>query len=226
MPEINKIKKLTDNVEGWLRDAEAKLLYKLAQNIPQNGVIVEIGSWQGKSTIWLGKGAEKVNAKVYAIDPHTGDSSEIIEQYGGHIDTFDSFLRNIKKSSLENTVYPIKKHSYHALGDVKEEIDLLFIDGAHEYEAVKKDYEMWFPKLKEGGIIAFHDTVGKFSGPRIFVQKHIFGSRKFKKVRFTDSITYAIKVKCNNKMDTIINKLNSYVHIIFHYFVQLYLKLT
>ena len=57
--EIDEIKKLVDKVDGWLTYKEGELLYNLAKNCTGEGVIVEIGSWQGKSTIWLGRGSKK-----------------------------------------------------------------------------------------------------------------------------------------------------------------------
>ncbi|WP_455277747.1 hypothetical protein [[Eubacterium] cellulosolvens] len=58
LSEKGRIKKLTDKVEGWLTDKEGELLYKLAKQCTGKGVIVEIGSWKGKSTIWLGMGSK------------------------------------------------------------------------------------------------------------------------------------------------------------------------
>jgi len=75
--EKEEIKKFVEKVDGWLLDIEGELLYDLAKNCKGNGVIVEIGSWTGKSTIWLGKGSKAGNkVKVYAIDPHTGSSEQ------------------------------------------------------------------------------------------------------------------------------------------------------
>src|SRR3989337_2786998 len=99
--EIAEIKELVDKVDGWLTDKEGELLYNLAKNCTGEGVIVEIGSWQGKSTIWLGRGSKKGNnITIYAIDPHTG-ASEQKERYG-NVWTFEEFKKNIKDTKVDD----------------------------------------------------------------------------------------------------------------------------
>ena len=224
MNEVEKIKKVTSKVHGWLHNAEGKLLYKLAKKLPKNSVIVEIGSWHGKSTIWLASGAKMNNSRVYAIDPHNGNSSEIKEEFG-EIDTFNIFINNLKNADLLETVEPIKKRSIDASNDFSKSIDLLFIDGDHDYEAVKNDFDHWFPKLKKGGIIVFHDTVGKFHGPRKFVYNKIFNGDLFKNVRFVNTITYGTKLSGNSILQKIQNKVYLIQHKILHFLVSIYLIL-
>ncbi len=67
-----EVQKLAAPIKGWLKDKEGQLLYDLAKNCTGKGVIVEIGSWKGKSTTWLAHGSKEGNkVRVYAIDPHT-----------------------------------------------------------------------------------------------------------------------------------------------------------
>lgn len=78
-----------------LADKEGETLYKLAKNCKGKGVIVEIGSWKGESTIWISNGSKNGNkVKIYAIDPHTG-SSELKRMYG-NIWTFEEFKKILK----------------------------------------------------------------------------------------------------------------------------------
>jgi predicted O-methyltransferase YrrM len=145
-------------IDGWLSDSEAWLLFNLARNCPPNHVIVEIGSYKGKPTTCLALGS-RCGAKVavYAIDPHTG-SPEHIEKHG-KVDTFHIFESNVLKAGIAEFVRPVLKFSQDATVEVKEPIGLLFIDGAHEHEAVTKDFRLWFPKLAQNGVIAFHDAI-------------------------------------------------------------------
>ena len=195
--EIESTKAITDSIEGWLQSAEGAFLYKAAKNCEGKGVIVEIGSWKGKSTIWLAKGSKAgSNIKVYAIDPHTG-SSENIEKLG-EIWTYQEFKGNIEKAEVEDIVISILKTS----GDAAREwngkpIELLWIDGAHEYEMVKLDFDLWSPYLIEGGIVAFHDTIG-WEGPRRLVKEALYTSHNFSDVRFIYSLTYARKTHTNS----------------------------
>jgi len=74
---IRNIQKITSNVDGWLGKREGPYIYSLAKIGATRGVVVEIGSWKGKSTIWLAKGSEAVQGgKVYAIDPHIGGADQ------------------------------------------------------------------------------------------------------------------------------------------------------
>lgn len=206
--EMDKIRKLVDSVDGWLTDAEGELLYNLAKNCTGEGVIVEIGSWKGKSTIWLGKGSLKgEKVKVYAIDPHTG-SSEHKKAYG-KVWTFEEFSHNIKNAQLDDVVIPIVKTSEKAAKNFDDPVEFIFIDGAHEYELVKLDFELWFPKLINGGTMAFHDTMAP--GPKKVVEESLYKSKNFRTVRFTDSITYAEKIDENSLIDRLKNR---YVHLL------------
>lgn len=203
--ETDEIKKIVDKVDGFLSDKDGELLYNLAKNCTGKGVIVEIGSWKGKSTIWLGKGSKNGNdVKIYAIDPHTG-SSEHKERFG-KVWTFEEFKENIKNSNVDDIVLPIVKTSEDAAKDFNVPVELIFIDGAHEYELVKLDFDLWFPKVIDGGIMAFHDTVRKRRGPREFVNKIVYKSKNFRAIRIADSITFAEKVRQNSTKDRLMNR--------------------
>jgi len=201
---LKSIKKITDNVDGFLHDKEGELLYNLAKECRGRGVIVEIGSWKGKSTIWLGKGSQAgKRLKIYAIDPHTGSTEHKKEL--GKINTFKEFKRNIKKAKIEKLVIPIVKTSKSAAKDFNKLIELIFIDGDHSYEMVKLDFEMWFPKVIEGGIIAFHDTTN-WPGPKKVVSHFVYKSNIFRNVNFIRSITYAKKIEKNSLKDRLRSK--------------------
>jgi predicted O-methyltransferase YrrM len=205
--ETEEIKKIVGKVEGWLSDVEGEFLYRTAKNCRGKGAIVEIGSWKGKSTIWLGKGSQAGNrTKVFAIDPHTG-SSEHKKTYI-EVWTFEEFKRNIKRADVDDIVIPVVKTSEEAAKDFQEKVEFLFIDGAHEYESVKLDFELWFPKLVNGGIIAFHDTIGykPSTGPKRVAEEYVYKSRNFKNVGFIGTITFAQKVTQNSIIDMLKNR--------------------
>jgi predicted O-methyltransferase YrrM len=204
MMSKHEILELTRPVEGWLYNAEGMLLYDLAQQCTGRGVIVEIGSWKGKSTIWLAKGAEAGNrVKVYAIDPHTG--SEEHQNQQKQVWTFDEFKQNIEMANVADLVCPILKTSTAAASDFNQPVELVFIDGAHDYESVKQDFEAWHPKVVDGGMIAFHDTSG-WEGPKQVVTESVFKSPHFKQVRFVFSITCGRKVAQNTLGDRLRNR--------------------
>jgi len=202
--EIGRIKEISRNIPGWLPDAQGEFLYNAAKNCRGKGVIVEIGSWKGKSTIWLAKGSkEGSNTKIYSIDPHTGSSDH---KKSGVVWTFEEFKENIKRAGVEDIVVPIVKTSEDAAQDwARKPIELLLIDGAHEYEMVKLDFDLWSPYLIEGGIIAFHDTI-RWPGPKRVVKDEIYISHNFANVAFIGSLTYAQKVRENSLVQRLRNR--------------------
>lgn len=202
--DTKEIHKIIKDIDGFLSDKEGKTLYDLAKKCSGKGVIVEIGSWKGKSTVCLAKGSKAgKKSKIYAIDPHTG-SSEHKKMYG-KVWTFEEFKKNIKEAKVDDIVVPIVKTSEEAAKTFDKPVELIFIDGAHEYEYVKKDFELWFPKVIDGGIMAFHDTI-LWDGPNKVVNKYIYKSRYFKNIGTVDSITFAEKTKENKLSDCIQNR--------------------
>lgn len=191
-------------IDGWLTEREAKELYSLAQGIPSDLTVVEIGSWKGRSTVCLGYGAKDgKGAIIYAVDPHTG-SSELKKMFGNAINTFNEFCQNIENAGLDTIVVPIKATSSEAAKKFNKKVDLLFIDGAHEFTYVKNDIELWFPKLIDGGIIAFHDS-WHFLGPNLVTALMLLSSSKIRKPRLIDTITTFEKVNKNTFKDRCLN---------------------
>lgn len=206
--EIERIQTLVKDVEGYFGDNEGAFLYTAAKKCTGQGAIVEIGSWKGRSTIWLAKASlAGPGTKVHAVDPHTG-SPEHQKQFG-KVDTFADFQKNIADAGVEEMVVPVRKTSEDAALEWDgSPIEFLWIDGAHEYDMVQKDYELWSPYLVEGGIVAFHDTGLRrgTQGPKEFVEKYIFPSREYKGVTFFETITIARKVKQNTLFDRMKNR--------------------
>jgi len=200
----NEVKKLIENVDGWLTDSEAETLYNLAKECKGNGVIVEIGSWKGKSTICLAKGSKDgKSVKIIAIDPHTGSAEHQSDK--NKVWTFEEFKSNISKAGMEDIITPIVKTSAEAAKEVSQAVEFVFIDGAHDYNSVKEDFELWFPKVIDGGIIALHDST-LWEGPKQVVKEYMVHSKNIKDIRFADSITYGRKVKSNTLFDRLKNR--------------------
>jgi len=189
MSDFTPVKELIKDVPGWLSDEEGEALYELARACGGKGVIVEIGSWKGKSTICLGLGSRAGRAvRIFAVDPHA-------EYRHGE------FKDNLERAGITDLVTPVKGLSQEAVADFHEPIELLFVDGSHEEDDVRDDFEQWVPKVVDGGIVAFHDTAWH-EGPRKVVAEKIFASRQFKDVRFViGSTTVARKVSANTIRD-------------------------
>ncbi len=196
-------KYIRDNsVRGWLTLREAELLYNFAKHCPKNNAIVEIGSWEGKSTIYISNGSKAGNgAHVFAIDPHTGPEQSTYSD----VWTYDVFMKNIVGGGAAELITPIVKFSEDAARDFNEPVGLIFIDGGHAYEAVKTDFEKWYPKVVENGIIAFHDSI-KYDGPRRLLSEIIPGSSLFKNAGIVDSIFFMTKTSQNSCWDRLRNR--------------------
>lgn len=194
-------------IESSITKKESEILTKLAKK--SKGPIIEIGSWIGTSTIALAKGTKH---KVYAIDPHTGMHEQT--KYGIK-SSLNYLLENIKKNKIKNVEILVCKSMY-ATKKIKNEIGMVFIDGDHRYEEVKKDINSWGKRLKINGIIAIHDTVGLKKGVKKAVTELIYNSKNYKVLGICDSITFAQKTKkltpkekLNNQMLNIYRGLKS-----------------
>jgi predicted O-methyltransferase YrrM len=178
---------LAQNVEGFLTLREGRMLYKLASLCAKEGAIVEIGSYKGKSTIWIAEGTKKANrCHIFAIDPH----DKCIVDPGKN--SLEEFMHNIKEARVDNLITPIVKTSKEARQQFKNSpISFLFIDGSHEYSEVRLDYELWSPLVVEEGYIAFHDS--QWPGVKEAL-KAIIPREPLKNIYFTDSLVIAQKV--------------------------------
>jgi hypothetical protein len=207
----NEIADFVRPVDGWLFDGEARLLFELARTADPSGVIVEIGSWKGKSTICLAKGSETGSRlKIYAIDPHIGSEEH---QAAGQVWTFDEFQANIRKAGVQDSVTPLVKMSIDVARDFDKPVSLVFIDGAHDYESVKADFEAWFPKVIEGGIVAFHDTTG-WEGPRRVVRAALFRNPRIRGANFCWSMAYGQKVTSTSPLNRFANSIRLCLKVI------------
>ena len=185
-------------MDGWLFQHEGPLLYELARRCTGRGVIVEIGSWKGKSTIWLARGAAAgAGVHLYAVDPHTGSP-----EHGSDVWTLPEFERNIERAGVGDRVTPIVAISSEAAADFSQPIELLFIDGAHDVGSVRHDLDAWTPKVIEGGVIALHDT-GRDQAPLIVAAETLYAGRGFRDVRFVDTISYARKTTAPSVYDRV-----------------------
>lgn len=124
-------------------------LYSLSKTLPDFAKGVEIGSYIGASSLMIAKGLKK-DSVLYCIDTWHNDAMT-----EGNWDTYKEFMDNTK--SVKERVKAIKASSSEAGNNFTEQIDFLFVDGNHEYEGVKEDIDIWFPKLKSNGIIVMHD---------------------------------------------------------------------
>ena len=159
-------------IPGWLHADQAALLCYVAGICP-DGPIVEIGSFKGKSTVFIAKGMKATN-KLYAIDPHifTEIGSRQDRAAAKHSDndnasgdtSWSTFNNTLTTWGIADKVTIIREFSHDARADFNDPIAMLWIDGDHVYDAVRKDIEDWVPLTMSSGFVAFHDTHPKHLG--------------------------------------------------------------
>jgi predicted O-methyltransferase YrrM len=180
------VERLTVGVDGWFGSREGRLLYRLASEADPVGCIVEIGSWQGRSTIWLAAGAMAGRgARVFAIDPHSGTS---LRAEG---ESTEPLLRaNLERAGVSGQVEVVVARSEDAVVGWSLPISLLWIDGDHEYEGARRDFELWEPHLLPGATVALHDTF-VIDGPERVVRELMIRSGRYTRFEHAETTTAA-----------------------------------
>jgi hypothetical protein len=179
-------------VPGFLAELEFRALALLGYCAPNDGVIVEIGSFKGKSTLALASVARRYGlGPVVSIDPHTAPSVTDPD-LKGKSSSFDDFLATLHSANLEDQVEVHRAFSRQVAAGWDRRIRMLWIDGDHTYQGAKEDFDLFAPHLVDGAIVALHDTLNKsFDGPiRVFVED-ILRSDKFGAAGFSYSMGWS-----------------------------------
>ena len=147
---------------------EGECLNRIALKASKKGPIVEIGSYCGKSSIYIGEACKKNNSLLYAIDHHTGSEEnqigweyhdkELFDSETGKINTFPEFRKNIRNFDLENFVIPIVSDSILVARFWTINLSMVFIDGGHSEKAAFNDFNNWSEKIMKDGFLAIHDV--------------------------------------------------------------------
>jgi predicted O-methyltransferase YrrM len=156
-----------DTVKGFLAEDEGAALYEKALDASTMGPCLEVGSYCGKSTVYLGA-ACKVNGELlYAVDHHRGSEEHqrgeayhdpaLYDAHAERMDSFSAFRHTLMRASLEDTVVPIVASSAMAGRHWTTPLSLVFIDGGHSMAAALEDYRSWVPHIRRGGWLAIHD---------------------------------------------------------------------
>lgn len=157
-----------DSVKGFLPKHEGEHLAKIAMSVAHLGPLLEVGSYCGKSTVYLGYVAKTANTLLYAIDHHKGsEEHQVGEEYHdeslfdtslNRFNTFNEFRRTLIRAELEESVVPIVASSAQAGRFWQTPLSFVFIDGGHSMDAALTDYRTWAPWVKKGGVLAIHDV--------------------------------------------------------------------
>ena len=152
----NSLAAALNSITGQINNEELFTLYSTALKLNDRAVIVEIGSYRGKSAIALGLAAKQIAARVYCIDPH----EEFIGVAGGVFGPVDlkEKIAHIYSFDLGDVIFPVCLSSFEVGKIWSKPIDLLWIDGDHSYKGVSTDFNLFSAHVKKDGIIIFHDS--------------------------------------------------------------------
>ena len=158
---------------------QASTLYDAAVGCPDHGTIVEIGSFQGRSTIVLASAAPP-EAAVVAIDPHAGNDrgpQEIDGFEDAAADDHATFVANLERAGVTERVRHLRMFSDAALGEVDGAIDVLYVDGAHRYAPARADIRDWGARVGDGGTMLIHDSFSSLGVTFAILRELLVGGR-------------------------------------------------
>ena len=159
---------LAEAARGFMPSDEGLALYRAARHVPVDGALLEIGSYCGKSALYLGAAARERNTVLFSVDHHRGSEEnqpgwvwhepDLVDPAVGKIDTLPLFRRTIHDAGLEGTVVAIVGDSTKIAEHWSSPLALVFIDGGHGVDPAHRDYDMWSPRVRPGGYLVIHDV--------------------------------------------------------------------
>ncbi len=162
------------DIEGWLTDDQARRL--AARAGAARGLVVEIGSFRGRSTIVLASAAEA----VVAIDPHAGSDrgpQEIAPDAARGDEDHEAFQANLARAGVGERVRHVRRPSAEAYGDVDGPVALLYVDGAHRFGPARADLAGWGARVAPGGAMLVHDAFSSVGVTLALLAECVFSRR-------------------------------------------------
>lgn len=157
--------------QGFMPTEEGDALYAAATEATRAvpGLpLLEVGSYCGKSSLWLGAAAQEAGTTLFALDHHRGSEEnqagwdhhepDLVDLAVGRLDTLPTFRRTVYDARLEGVVIAVVGESPTVGRHWRTPLALLFIDGGHGAEPAHRDYEVWTPHVAPGGVLAIHDV--------------------------------------------------------------------
>ncbi|WP_263252072.1 class I SAM-dependent methyltransferase [Saccharopolyspora rosea] len=159
---------LAERATGFMPVEEGVALHRAALEHLGTGVGVEIGTYCGKSAVYLGAAARHTGGRIVTVDHHRGSEEhqpgweyhdpELVDPHTGRLDTLGEFRRTIATAGLEDEVTAIVGRSADVAAFWRTPLALLFVDGGHTDAAATADYEGWAPWVAPGGALVIHDV--------------------------------------------------------------------
>jgi MMP 1-O-methyltransferase len=164
-PEVLEVAR---RAKGFMPDDEGLALHAAGLAGGAVGPLLEIGTYCGKSAVYLGAAARAAGTVLFTVDHHRGSEEnqagwdhhdpEVVDPETGRMDTLPFFRRNIQAAGLEDVVVAIVGHSIPVAQVWRTPLGFLFIDGGHAEDVAMADYTEWSPHVAAGGVLAIHDV--------------------------------------------------------------------
>src|SRR5581483_10235371 len=161
-----ELQAIAEAAKGFMPPDEGLALYDAGLRAAGTGPLLEIGSYCGKSAVYLGAAARERGTVLFSVDHHRG-SEEIqpgwehhdadLVDGTGRMDSLPFFRRTISEAGLEATVVAMVGDSPTIATHWTTPLGLVFVDGAHSEEHALADYAGWAPKIAAGGFLLMHD---------------------------------------------------------------------
>jgi MMP 1-O-methyltransferase len=154
---------------GFMPPQEGEALWRAAMGADVGlGPFLEVGSYCGKSALYLGSAARRRGTVVFCVDHHRGSEenqagwehheADLVDPAVGRMDTLPVFRRTVHDAGLEGTVVAVVGDSPTVAAAWSTALSLLFIDGGHGVEPARADWSGWGPKVAVGGLLVIHDV--------------------------------------------------------------------
>lgn len=160
--------RLIESTKGFMPADEGLALHAAALDYLTGGVALEIGTYCGKSSIYLGHAASVRDSAVITIDHHRGSEEQqpgweyhdpsLVDPEIGLIDTLPFARQAIARAGLESVVTAFVGRSTEIASWWRQPLDLVFVDGGHTEEAAQGDFHGWAPWVRVGGALVIHDV--------------------------------------------------------------------
>jgi predicted O-methyltransferase YrrM len=164
-----ELRAAAEAARGFMPPDEGLALHDAAATVPSGGSpMLEIGSYCGKSALYLGAAAASRGTILFALDHHRGSEEtqpgwehhepDLVDPEVGRMDTLPRFRRTVHDAGLEGVVVAVVGDSPTVARHWTTPLALLFIDGGHGPEPAHRDYELWAPHVEPGGLLCIHDV--------------------------------------------------------------------
>jgi MMP 1-O-methyltransferase len=159
---------LARRVPGFMPDDEGLALHLAGLRAAATGALLEVGSWCGKSAVYLGDAAEEAGTVLFCVDHHRGSDENqagwehhdpsVVDPRTNRIDTLPAFRRTMEEAGLEDAVVAVVGESTVVGAHWQPRLGMVFVDGGHGAVPAHADYDVWAPRVALGGLLAVHDV--------------------------------------------------------------------